>query len=55
MKDTDCADDLALLANTLAQTASLLHSLDQATEYRILYMNVYKKSPCVLIKKTSRL
>ena len=40
--DSDYADDLALLTNTLAQAESLLHSLEQAARGVGLYVNTEK-------------
>ena len=40
--DTDYADDIALLANTPAQSESLLHSLERAAAGIGLYVNVDK-------------
>ena len=40
--DTDYADDIALLANTPAQTETLLHSLDQAAAGIGLHVNAHK-------------
>ena len=42
IKDTDYADDLALLANIPAQVESLLHSLEQVARSIGLYMNANK-------------
>ena len=52
MTDADNADDLALLANTPAQCKSLLHSLLQAAESIVSYVNAKKKKePSVLNTK----
>ena len=51
MTDADYADDLALLANTLAQAESLLHCLDQATGGSGLSVNVNRTVPYILNKK----
>ena len=40
--DADYADDIVFLANTLAQSKSLLHSLEQAAGDTGLYMNANK-------------
>ena len=40
--DADCADDIALLANTPAQAESLLHSLEQAAVCIGLHVNADK-------------
>ena len=37
--DADYADDLALLADTLAQAESMLHSLEEAAKNIGLYVN----------------
>ena len=37
--DTDCTDDIPLLANTSAQAESLLHSLEQAAGDIGLHVN----------------
>ena len=42
IKDTDYADDIALLANTPAQVESLLHSLERAAAGIGLYVNADK-------------
>ena len=43
IKDTDYADDIALLVNTPAQAKSLLHSLEQAAGGIGLHVNAEKK------------
>ena len=40
--DADYANDIVLLANSPAQTESLLHSLEQATGGIGLYVNIDK-------------
>ena len=40
--DTDYADDITLLANTLAQAETLLHSLEWATAGISLHVNAHK-------------
>ncbi len=40
--DTDYADDIALLANTLAKAKSLLHSLERAAAGIGLHVNAHK-------------
>ena len=42
INDADYADDVALLANTLAQTETLLHSLEWAAGGIGLHVNVDK-------------
>ena len=41
MADTDYADNLVLLANTLARAQFLLHILEQTVEAIDLYVNAY--------------
>ena len=43
MTDADYLDDLALLANALAQVKFLLHSLEQPAEGIDFYVNTNKK------------
>ena len=40
--DTDCADDIAILANTPDQAETLLHSLERAAAGIGLYVNAHK-------------
>ena len=40
--DADYADDIALLANTLAQAETLLHSLERTADGIGLYVNAHK-------------
>ena len=40
--DANCADDIALLANTLTQAESLLHNLEHAVGSINLHVNAYK-------------
>ena len=42
IKNTDCADDIAILANTPNQAKTLLHSLERATVGIGLYVNAHK-------------
>ena len=49
MTDSDYTDNLAFLANSPAKTESQLHSLEQATEYIGINVNVDK----TLIKQIS--
>ena len=44
--DTDYVDDIALLANTLTQAESLLHSLEQAIEVSASMWMQTKHSTC---------
>ena len=41
MKDSDCTDDLTLLANT-PEVESLRHNIEQAAEGMVLYLNANK-------------
>ena len=54
MINADYADDPMLLANTPAQAASLLHSLEQVAGGISLYMNI-NQSKCVLKKQASEI
>ena len=40
--DADCADDIALRANSLAQAESLLHSMEQSADGISVHVNVDK-------------
>ena len=50
MRDSDDIDDQALLANTLAQEESLLHSLEQAVGDIGCYVNA-NKTECMRFKQ----
>ena len=51
--DADYADDIALLANTLARVETLLHSLERAAAGIGLYVNAYRRNICALIKEAT--
>ncbi len=51
--DADYADDIALLANTLAQVETLLLSLERAAAGIGLHVNAYRRSICALIKEAT--
>ena len=52
--DMDYADDMALLANTSAQTETLLHSLEWAAAAIWLHVNADRRQKtCALIKEAT--